>query len=419
MQSRLRLRHVLLLGLFVLAGWWWLPRAKLAWRLHDASTQAADYGLCMAGPTGAVLLRDEPAKFWQLVRRRIVASAAEERPLAACSELARELTGSDDVARLHQSAAREFADWGAVAGKLDLQQLAASLPHLGEMARGAWPFVRGGAALLMKPSFGAKEAIHPIGTTRPGNLVGLTLGNGIYRARRVTERGWYVVTSNGQEAKAYRSRDLGHNWAPTSPWQTALQGTANRCANESGELAFAVEAISAEGSVSVKYFRQESRTGQSKIPRPMRALRAFTCDETAALLLTSTTSNQWELWLCVADQPCRVLPTPAQLDGLAVQGVDIARQKGANIVAVTQGSLVRVLSSRDDGRSYTPFTVAIDRSELAFPARPVLRPAQLLAIANTVLLIQEPVSGSGSSLALSSVDQGASWHTWGPVAESR
>jgi hypothetical protein len=151
----------------------------------------------------------------------------------------------------------------------------------------------------------------------------------------------------------------------------------------------------------------------------MQALRAFTCDETAALLLTGAKSNHWELWLCVADQPCRVLPTPAQLEGLALQGVDIARQKGANIVAVTQGSLVRVLSSRDDGRSYTPFTVAIDRSELAFAAQPLLRPAQLLAIANTLLLIQEPVSGSGPSLALSSVDQGASWHTWGPVAESQ
>lgn len=371
----------------------------------------------MAGPTGAVLLRDEPSKFWQLVRRRIVASAGDERPLGACSDLARELTGSDEVARLHQSAAREFADWGAVVGKLELQQLAASLPHLSEMAHGAWPFVRGGAALLMKPSLGAKEAVHPVGTTRPGNLHGLTLGNGIYRARRVTERGWYVVTSNGQETKAYRSRDLGHSWSPTSPWQTALQGTANRCANESGELAFAVEAISAEGSLAVKYFKQEQKTGQSKVPRPMRALRAFACDETAALLLTGAPNSHWELWLCVADQACRVLPTPAQLEGLASQGVDIARQKGANIVAVTQGALVRVLSSRDEGRSYTPFTVAMDRSEFASPARS--RPAQLLAIANTLLLIQEPLSGSGPSLALSSPDQGASWHTWGPVSETQ
>jgi hypothetical protein len=409
----------LLAGLIVLAGWWWIPRARLAWRLHDASTQAADYGLCMAGPTGAVLLRDEPSKFWQLVRRRIVASAGEECPLVACSELARELTGSDQVARLHRSAARDYADWGAVAGKLELRQLAAALPHLSEMAQGSWPFVRGGAALLMKPSLGAKEAIHPIGTTRPGNVGGLTLGNSIYKARRVTERGWYVVTSNGQDAKAYRSRDRGHSWSQTSPWQTALQGTANRCAHESGEFAFAVEAMPAEGSLAVKYFKQELKTGQSKIPRPMRALRAFTCDETAALLLLGAPSSHWELWLCVATQACRVLPTPAQLEGLALQGVDIARQKGANIVAVTQGALVRVLSSRDEGRSYTPFTVAVDTSELEFPVRPVSHPAQLLAIANTLFLIQEPVSGSGPSLALSSVDQGASWHTWGPVAESQ
>jgi hypothetical protein len=331
--------------------------------------------------------------------------------------VARELTGSVEAAALHQAEAREFADWGNKGGTLELSRLAAYLPRLDEMAKNAWPFVRGGATLLMKPSLGAKEAVHPMPVAQPGHIRGLTLGNGIYRSRRVTERGWYVVTTNGQETKAFRSRDQGHSWATTSPWQTALQGTANRCVSDSSDIGFAIEAVPGENVIAVKYFNQDFKTGQSRVPRSSRALKALACDETAALLLTSTVRNEWGLWLCVADQPCKALPTPTLLQGLALEGIDIARQKGASIVAVTQGSLVRVLSTRDDGRSYTPFTVAIDRRESGAAGRHALRPAQLLAVANTLLLVQESQEKAGSALALSSVDQGASWRAWGSVTD--
>jgi hypothetical protein len=371
----------------------------------------------MAGPTGAVLLRDEPPKFWQLVRRRVVAASSEERPLAACSGLAHELTGSERVVQLHQALAREFVEWGAKGAQLELRELAAELPHLTEMARGAWPFVRGSAALLMKPSLGAKEAVYPTAVAQPGQVRGLSLGHALYRARKITERGWYVVTSNGQETKAYRSRDSGQTWSVTSPWQSALQGTANRCTSEAGEIGFAVEALSGEGAIAVKYYQQDFKTGQSKVPRAFRSLKGLACDENAALLITAGSNNQWDLWLCTADQPCRQLPSPGELQGLTLDGIDIARQKGASIIAVTQGSLVRVLSSRDDGRSYTPFTVAIDRAEAGPSPRHAPRPAQLLAVANSLLLIQEPATGSGPTLALGSTDQGASWHAWGPDAQ--
>lgn len=136
----------------------------------------------------------------------------------------------------------------------------------------------------------------------------------------------------------------------------------------------------------------------------------------AALLLVAGVNHQWELWLCASDQTCRQLPAPPVLQGLAPDGIDVARQKGATVVAVTQGSLVRVLSSRDDGRSYTPFAVAVDRAETESQSARSLRPAQFLTIGNALLLIQEPTAGSGPSLAVASVDQGASWHTWGPAA---
>ncbi len=411
-RPRIRLRYVLLALTGALVAYWFVPRARLAWHLHDAATQEADYALCMAGPTGAVMLRDEPSKFWQLVRRRVVASGADDKPFVDCGPIAQKLTGSPEIAALHQAPAREFADWGSRGGTLALGHLASSMPNLMDMAEGAWPFTRGGAAMLIKPSLGAKEAMHPIATMRPGSVQGLPLTGTFYRARRVTERGWFVITSNARETKAYRSRDQGRRWTPTSPWQTALQGTMNRCLADVGERGFAVEQSRNESGLTVTYYNQDSKTGQSAIAKSSRAVRSFACDETAALLLTSDTPNHYNLWMCAVDQPCRELPAPSPLIGMTVDGIDVARQKGATVVAVTQGALVRVLSSRDDGRSYTPFTVAIDHQDACPLELAAYQPAQLLSIANSLLILQEPASGSGPTLALSSSDQGASWHAF-------
>ena len=364
----------------------------------------------MAGPTGAVLLRDEPAKFWQLVRRRIVAADAEERPFAACSPLAQKLSGSTEVARLHSVPAREFSDWGDTGARLSVLQLGSGLPNLVEMAQQAWPFVRGSIALLMKPSLGAKEAVYPTTVSAPGVLQGLSLVGGTYRARRVNEHGWYVVVSNARETRAYRSRDMGRKWTPTSPWQTSLQGTSNRCLDDASDREFSVEATAGSGDMTINYFNQDAKTGQATVPRPLKTLRSLSCDGSSALLLTSDTPSQVDLWLCANDQTCRALPVPAQLKGLRFDGIDAARQKSATVVAVTQGALVRVLSSRDDGRSYTPFTVAIDHRDTDQPSINTYRPAQLLAIASTLLLVQEATTGPTGALALSSRDQGASWH---------
>ena len=43
--------------------------------------------------------------------------------------------------------------------------------------------------------------------------------------------------------------------------------------------------------------------------------------------------------------------------------MDLARVRGTTIVALTMGGVVRVASSRDDGRTWTPFSVAFDEAE--------------------------------------------------------
>src|SRR5258706_11903095 len=111
----IRLRTVLLLGLLGAGGYALYPRAQAAWSLHSSASNLADYALCMVGPTGPTLLRDNFAAFKNLVRRRLIAADANERPFQDCAKLSRDLTGSADVERAHRSTAWSFREYGGPA----------------------------------------------------------------------------------------------------------------------------------------------------------------------------------------------------------------------------------------------------------------------------------------------------------------
>src|SRR5579885_1631320 len=82
----IRLRYFVLLGLLWLCYSAIAPRIKAAWQLHSAATAFADYALCMVGPTGPSLLRDNPLEFRRLARRRLVAAGADDRPFSRCAK---------------------------------------------------------------------------------------------------------------------------------------------------------------------------------------------------------------------------------------------------------------------------------------------------------------------------------------------
>ena len=111
--SPVRLRHVLLLGAVGLAGTWLYPRAQAAWRLNGLAAALADYGSCMAGPTGAPLLRSR-----QLDEEN--AMAILDGGLAAQLEA----RFSADLAR---SSAIDLGDWRRRSPLLRLVQLSARL----------------------------------------------------------------------------------------------------------------------------------------------------------------------------------------------------------------------------------------------------------------------------------------------------
>ena len=90
----LRLRYLLIFGALWLCYASAAPRVKAAWQLHTVATAFADYALCMVGPTGPSLLRDNPTEFRRLLRRRLVAASADDRPFSRCAKGAGAVTES-------------------------------------------------------------------------------------------------------------------------------------------------------------------------------------------------------------------------------------------------------------------------------------------------------------------------------------
>jgi photosystem II stability/assembly factor-like uncharacterized protein len=88
--------------------------------------------------------------------------------------------------------------------------------------------------------------------------------------------------------------------------------------------------------------------------------------------------------------------------------LDIARVGGTTVLAVPTQGIVRVASSRDDGRTWTPFSVAHDPASQPHAAA-AGAPERLLVVGTRVLLHGIPTAAGESYPLLFSDDQGASW----------
>src|SRR5262245_19985406 len=166
-----RIRTVLLLGVLAFAVWWSLPRVRAAFQLYSAATAFADYALCMVGPTGPELLRDNPHEFWRLARRKLVSSLPEDRPFEASEKSAKSVSDSMKSHDAHQAPAMAFVEWGAesdgTSAVFGLPDLGVGTHRLAELSESAWPFARDGYMALIRPSSYAAEAPHPLEPPRP------------------------------------------------------------------------------------------------------------------------------------------------------------------------------------------------------------------------------------------------------------
>jgi hypothetical protein len=366
-----RLRYFLVVGSLWLCYATLAPRVKAAWQLHSVATAFADYALCMVGPTGPSLLRDNPPEFRRLVRRRLIAAGADDRPFSRCAKGAGAATDSQAVERAHRAPAATFAEYGGPAADstdaAHLDDLAVTTRRLAELSDAAWPFARGGYTSLVQPSAYAAEAAHPVELPRPG--VG---------------RGQPPVRSIG------------------------------RCEAGGTGGAFVLGLSDDHRHKVVRTVTPEGAAVDALLTTPDARIFATSCDEHAMVVAVGREgTREISLYSCAYLGSCASMPLPRLgASGPPVEyPLDVARVEGATVLATPMHGIVRVTSSRDDGRSWTPLTVAFDpdaRDDLKFD---VTEPDHLFVSGKRVLLYGVAPHGRGTFPVLVSEDLGASFRT--------
>jgi len=406
----IRLRSVLFLGLAAWLACSLVPRALAGYRVHSLATTVADYAVCMAGPTGPALFRDNPAEFSRLVHRRIVAAGPAERPFEKCSKHALEITGSAEIAHKHELSAASFAEYG-LSGTETASVLAVTSEPLVAAARSAWPFVRGYTALV-KPSLGAYEAIHPVGLPRPGVGRGIPGWRAPYRSVKKGPDALWLAFGKGAHLSLHKSTDNGLTWRPAST-STATADFAERCLTGDGR-SFEVGLSADHDVLEVASTEADGTAHATQLAPESSTVSALACDERGLVaLVRAQNAKATEIYSCPFGGRCGLLSGPRNdaLPGLYEETLDIARVHGTTVLAVTTKDTVRVTSSRDEGRTWTPFYVAFDLVEHPEVRVDVRVPSRLLTIDNRLFLYGGANRAMQSYSVLVSDDHGASFRS--------
>lgn len=416
----LRLRDVLTVAGIGLAVAMFVPRALAYVRLHEAASSFANYALCMVGPTGPSTLLDRPHEFQRLVRRRLIAGAADSRPFEACAAL---LDGFGEGAKrgLHAARAadfREYAPNASHSGVIALAALQVTSQPLFRLARASWPFGPDNPVALVQPARTARAAAHPMALTAPASGRGLPDMDVAHGTVRRTSDGYVLVAGREANQVAFLSRDGGQSWTPLDRAARLARAASGHCST--GEALASFQLATEADQLRIESWQAGEL--QTSFPLASGETRrvSMSCDATSALaLITGEAHALPRLLSCPHAARCRELVLPldvAQLAG-SESVMSVARVRGVNVVAVTAGGVVRVVSSRDDGETWTPPVVAYDRDEQARDGgggvEPPRVPSRLLALEDRVLLYAGADSASSTYPVLASDDFGASWRGFG------
>lgn len=416
-----RIRHLLLVALLASGVAYVFPRAKATWVLHSTATTFADYAKCMAGPMGPALLRDDPTRFWRLVRRRLVASPADSRPFGRCAHAAYELTDVASVAQAHRARAWDFVEYGGDAADtaqaggarpVSLADLRVTRQKLAELAKAARPFVRGGYARLVKASSHAYEAPHPVPLPKPAVGHGLPSWPARYRVVEPVSGGHLLAVGRGANLSAFKSTDGGVTWTPASVHTAGLGRVAGRCPVGDG-AAFQFDLTANGTELGVRSLRSDGSSRLARLAKADVRVVAASCDDDALVaLLARENAPGAELFQCAFGGPCSKLQAPGFIQERTevVRGpADVARLDGVTVLAVTMHGIVRVSSSRDGGKTWTPWTVAHDAGAKNGVTTHVASPSRLLVLGSKLVLYGGASRPKMTYPVLVSHDHGASW----------
>lgn len=405
-----RLRHLLLVCAILACANWVLPKGQAAWRLHNQAVTYADYALCMVGPTGPDLLLQDPAGFRELARRRVLNAPPEELVFSSCQPFAEQMQLEGDAFRLHSVRAVDFLEYKNGPGtrpQASLEALDLSLDRLTALAEEAWPFVRSGPGALMKPSSHTKEGHHALAAPSFGRGSGFPATRELYRSTATFGDTVVVSLGSGANATTLISKNGGIDFAPGG--SRLADEIRDRCVADDEGRAFTLSRLGDGKHIAIS--QGPGAPPQLAILSEQDPIAAIACDASALVaVLVSEPDGEGKrpvrLRVCPFRRPCTDLEPPEMADARLYYPVDVARVGGDTVLSRTSDGVTRVASSRDDGRSWTPWTVAYDR-DVAGTNEPA--PFRLLTVGDAVLLFSGGATGERYPL-LVSTDHGASFH---------
>ncbi len=415
---RFRFRYPLLLGIAVALVWVAVPRVRAAWALDGAATALADYAACMAGPTGPAAIRDGSEAYLLLLRRRLLASAADEAPFAACADEAARLPGPKPDSALQGATASAFVEYAGgpfvqpEGQRLTLDSLRLSPKPVADLAAAAWPFVRAGYSSRIRCSSHAKEAPHPLPAPKPFVGSGLPRWKARYSSVSLDANGAWLAHGQGANLTVLRSLDGGLNWVEAPQGTRAVAHVRERClaGPKSGYFAFSTDV--AGDNVTVLSL---DPTGVLAAERALVSadyeLVSASCG--AGLLTALIRLEQGDpgvLVNCRHGGDCNPISGPSQARTYRAPPAvtDVVRVGRILVVSTYAEGVVRVASTRDEGRSWTPFSIAYDAHESARERREPA-PTRLIAVGPRVLLYAAPPDEGKTYPVVVSEDFGASW----------
>lgn len=350
-----RLRYLLLALVVGGVGLTVYPRIGAAWRLADKTTAYANYALCMAGPTGPAALTENEHDFKSLLRRRLLSSEDSDQPFSTCRNLYEQVFEKPGNALL--AAAGDYQAYSGRDATLapSLDELVPKVGELLELGKAAWPFTRKTPLEMIRPSVHAKEAPHPVEFPRPVAGSGLPIRDGLYRTAWQHGGTLHLAVGHGAELTVLESVDGGQVWTKGSLSAPGLGEHAGRCAASESRQSFLFEHD--DGRIAVV-----SLVGDDAVGRTVLRIKAkpskSSCDASTALFVAEPVDNEAPyVVLCQHGGRCGKLQVPSTWTS---GSFDIAQLDGVSVVATLTAGVVRVRSSRDRGKTWTPATVGMD-----------------------------------------------------------
>jgi hypothetical protein len=263
---------------------------------------------------------------------------------------------------------------------------------------------------LVKPSLSAAEAVHPVAPAAPALGSGLPKWRARYRAVHKAPSGFLVAQGQGANLAVYETKDGGVSWKSVAV-RRQTGDFAERCPIDADGRSFTIKLSDDARSTLVNSLGPDGMPYTTVLAPADREIVAAACDaDGMVVLLSSAKDSPKKLALCPFRRKCYTMKLPNFVPNLS-QLSDVARINGTTVVAVSDGSIVRVYSSRDAGRSWTPASVAYDAGEQQQEAMGLPAPDRLLTLGDRLLLYGGAERSQAAYLALFSDDHGASWKT--------